>query len=72
MKPSSGVKPPMPSMTMSPRSRELTRRLGIVAARARSAAASAPPSSNGRRSPPPCGRTNGFTAPSLDSGPQTI
>ena len=34
MKPSSGVKPPMPSIRMSPRSRELTRTGGKAAARA--------------------------------------
>jgi hypothetical protein len=45
MKPSSGVKPPWPIMTMSPFSRELTVTLGSDAARA-SSALSASPSSN--------------------------
>ncbi len=58
MKPSSGVKPPMPSMMMSPFSREHTRNRGNVAARRRSAAISSAGSSRGRNSPPPCGWTN--------------
>ena len=60
MKPSSGVKPPMPSMMMSPRSRELTRTRGMAAARARSRSSSTPSSSRGLSSAAPCGRTRLF------------
>ena len=62
MKPSSGVKPPMPSMTMSPFSRELTVSRGSVAARRRSASSAAPARRSGRRSRPPCGSTRAMAA----------
>ncbi len=58
MKPSSGVKPPMPSMIRSPSSRELMTTLGSVAARACSARKTSPASSSGFSSPPPWGLTN--------------
>src|SRR2546425_4850863 len=57
MKPSSGVKPPIPSMTRSPFSRELTRTVRGVRARAHSAASASPESIRGLRKPPPCGGT---------------
>ncbi len=47
MKPSSGVKPPMPSMMMSPFSRELTGSVGSVAARRFPSASASPCSSRG-------------------------
>src|SRR5882762_5105861 len=57
MKPSSGVKPPIPSMTRSPFSRELTRTVRKDRARAHSAASASPESISGFRGPPPCGGT---------------
>src|SRR5438309_132516 len=57
MKPSSGVKPPIPSMMRSPFSRELTRTVRRVRARAHSAASASPESIRGLRKPPPCGGT---------------
>src|SRR5712691_6218590 len=57
MKPSSGVKPPIPSMTRSPFSRELTRTVRSDRARAHSAASASPESISGLRRPPPCGGT---------------
>ena len=60
MKPSSGVKPPMPSMTMSPRSRELTGTRGSVDARWRSRSRSPAASSSGFSSAPPWGGTRAF------------
>jgi hypothetical protein len=62
MNPSRGVKPPMPSMMMSPRPRELTVTLGSDWARARSRASSAPCNNSGLSSEPPCGRTSPLTA----------
>ena len=53
MKPSSGVKPPMPSMMRSPFSREDTRSCGSARARANSAFSAAPSSSKGLSEPPP-------------------
>ena len=58
MKPSSGVKPPMPSITMSPASREETCTTGNRPARSRAAASASPSSIRGRRDAPPCGRTS--------------
>jgi hypothetical protein len=58
MNPSRGVNPPMPSMMMSPFSRELTRTGYSSAARFLSAASAGPSSSSGRRSPPPWGLTS--------------
>src|SRR5438445_783951 len=57
MKPSSGVKPPIPSMMRSPFSRELTRTVRRDRARAHSAASASPESIRGLREPPPCGGT---------------
>src|SRR5437879_3393844 len=57
MKPSSGVKPPIPSMMRSPFSRELTRTVRRLRARAHSAASASPESIRGLRTPPPCGGT---------------
>ena len=57
MNPSSGVKPPMPIMMMSPRSRELTRTWGSDCARNRSCCNSAPDKSSGLNPMPPCGLT---------------
>src|SRR6267378_404233 len=57
MKPSSGVKPPIPSMTRSPLSRELTRTVRRDRARKHSAASASPESISGLRGPPPCGGT---------------
>ncbi len=66
MNPSSGVKPPMPSMIKSPRSRELTGTCGSARARSRSACSAGPSSSKGFRLPPPCGETSLDSASSLD------
>ena len=57
MKPVSGVKPPMPSMMMSPFSREVTRSFGSLRARASSAARASPAAISGLSAPPPCGVT---------------
>ncbi len=57
MKPSSGVKPPRPSMTRSPFSRELTRSLGRDCARFSSCAARCGFACRGFRPRPPCGLT---------------
>ena len=53
MKPSRGVNPPIPSMIRSPFSRELTRTLGKLCARANSAASASPSRSNSSRPHPP-------------------
>src|SRR6266850_7912031 len=57
MKPSSGVKPPIPSMTRSPFSRELTCTVRKDRARSHSAASASSESISGLRGPPPCGGT---------------
>ena len=57
MNPASGVKPPMPSITMSPASREETCTTGNRPARSRTAARASPSSISGRRDAAPCGRT---------------
>src|SRR5687768_17627471 len=57
MKPSSGVKPPMPSMMRSPRSREVMRTLGSVRARALSSTRDSPVRMSGLSPEPPCGAT---------------
>ena len=58
MKPSSGVKPPMPSMMISPASRELTFSRGSVVARARSDSSAPPWSRSGLRALLPWGLTS--------------
>src|SRR5712691_8670880 len=65
MKPSSGVKPPIPSMTRSPFSRELTRTVRKDRARSHSAASASPESISGLRRPPPCGGTRSGKLSSL-------
>jgi hypothetical protein len=60
MKPASGVKPPMPSITRSPFSRDVTRRRGKDSARLRSAAMFGSSISSGRRPAPPWGGTSGM------------
>ena len=64
MNPSSGVKPPMPSMMRSPFSRELTRSAGSERERARSAASASPAGIRGLSEPPPWGGTRpGMSTP---------
>src|SRR5438105_1500316 len=58
MKPSSGVKPPMPSITRSPFSREVTRKRGSVCARRVSSASSSRPTCSARSPQPPWGATS--------------
>ena len=62
MKPSNGVNPPIPSMMISPFSRELTFTLGSALARASSAFCTSPSSSSGLRLPPPCGLTSAIVS----------
>ncbi len=59
MKPSSGVKPPMPSMMRSPFSRELTVSRGSLRARACSAASASPASARGSQRAPAVGSYQG-------------
>src|SRR3989344_1774944 len=58
IKPSRGVKPPMPSMMRSPVSREAIRTLGSDCARCFSSVSAAPCSRRVFSSPPPCGLTS--------------
>ncbi len=75
MKPSSGVKPPMPSISRSPFSLELTGICGRLRARVRSASSAGPDRSNGLSGPPPWGFTSFdtgvFTRNLLECGRQT-
>ena len=57
MNPASGVNPPIPSITISPASRDDTRTAGREAARSRATARASPSGIRGCSDVPPCGRT---------------